>query len=1272
MKKILLLAGIAGLASFYLSARKPEEPIRPNFIFILTDDQGWTSVSAAMDNRHPDFKSNYYETPNIDRLGKEGMRFSRGYAPAALCTPSRRSIQFGQSPIHTGDATFAERYDPRKQKWITIPSLLKSVDAGYKTAHYGKWDLRAGIFPEDLGYDESDGDTGNNNGDLMTDSKTKWEQVHLTKDPKRTGTVTARALSFMQRQNRSGHPFYLQVSYYAPHVDIQAKEKTYEKYQRKKPGSIHDNPGWAAMLEDMDDGVGRILNMVEDLGIADNTYIIFLSDNGGVPSLPPPSTKHKLDMPSGKKTNNYPLRGGKWVLYEGGIRVPFIIKGPGIQPGSFCHKPVLGYDLLPTIGELAGNRTTLPDYLDGSSIKPLLADPAQGTVHRKDNDLFFHRYEKSYEHTTIIEGKYKLLKFWRTGKVELYDLENDLEEIHDLAKKQPEKTAALERKLMRHLEQQGAEVLGARRSFPGDYPALHPRYRQWPSPAADVLITDVPPALSWPVIGKNARYDVRLSKNEQFPLSQTIHAENIPWTIFNPHRALASGRWYWQYRVHNGEWSSVNTFRMPEKMQYSPSPSVEKLLSSIPAHHPRLLIGKNEELEFARQAAGSDDAAAIIKEADELLGDIPDSAPTLQRTGKKTGDYEDSKIKNSESKALGFRAMNHLSAYSQAYLLTRRQKYANKALQWAKAIARWDPEGATSVSDFGDAGCMLAMALAYDTFYGQLSGEDKKALLENIRVRASRFYKNWINDVDAKVLSAHVWQYDLHFFIQTALATFGDLKEARDWLTYSYELWTSRAPILGGTEGGWLEGAHYFMINVEALLGIPMIIRDYTGFDFIRNHPWYTGNPYWMLYSFPAGSFSDGFGDNVETNPSPGKDYLAYADALAKLTGSRAAATYAQKIEQTENITLADADMFRWLRLRYLLNVQRPPVLPDSAFTPARLFSDIGVADMHSNIGNTAKNLMVSMRASPYGGYGHMLADQNTFNILYGGKPLFYMSGHKVAMSDKHRLEWYKATIGHNGVLIDGKGQGFDSESYGWIPRFVNGRQLSYAAGDASVAYNGNSGKEKTGLKKFRRHLLLLHPDVVVVYDELEADHPASWSWYIHSPQQIVVDSARQYFHCALNDVSACAAFFSSQPVQWALADTFAVEAENWMERRDANGKLISYGNNQWHLNAATVGKTGKARFLAVMRIREGKQAFPCSINEKQEIVVGGWTLKAELNTSKPAMIRASRNDGKTFFSSGSDVTLLRENIHGKWVQTETADKTPEIVQQIPAPVKKR
>jgi arylsulfatase A-like enzyme len=360
-----------------------------------------------------------------------------------------------------GKKDFPEKYNPDNQKWLTIPWMLKSIDLNYRTAHYGKWDIRADLSPENFGYDESDGDTRNDNGDRITDKSKKFTEVLITGDPKRTVSLTRRALNFMQRQVSSGHPFYMQVSYYATHVDLETKKDTYQKYLNKKKGTIQKNAGFAGMLQDMDTGIGEILDLVQQLGIADDTYIFFLTDNGGVESFPPPHARYKLDR---GKTYNYPLRGGKWTTYEGGIRVPFIVEGPGISPHSYCHIPVREFDILPTISDLAGNNWKLPGYIDGGSLRPLFKDPEEGKVVRPKEDFYFHRFTNSYLHSAIIEGDYKLLIRWSTSKgfkenkVELYNLKNDVGENDDLSAKMPEKVSALKRKLISYLEKENIDI----------------------------------------------------------------------------------------------------------------------------------------------------------------------------------------------------------------------------------------------------------------------------------------------------------------------------------------------------------------------------------------------------------------------------------------------------------------------------------------------------------------------------------------------------------------------------------------------------------------------------------------------------------------------------------------------------------------------------------------------------------------------------------------------------------------------------------------------
>ena len=428
----------------------------PNFILILTDDQGWTSSSQLMDDNVPNSKSDYFETRQLERIAKRGMRFTNGYAPSALCCPTRRSIQFGQTPMRQGDDTeFKGKYFGGNRKQMSIPELLKSINPAYKTAHYGKWDLRADIFPEDLGYDESDGETGNKNGDMNSTKQTKWTGFYLNNDPKRIETLTARAANFMQRNTKSGNPFYLQVSHYATHVDMQTTEENYNKYLKKEKGKIHSNPAWAGMLENLDTGIGKILDQIDQLGIADNTYLIIMADNGGAEFIPP--IKNKFDHPSTfeKHPRNYPLRGGKWTLYEGGVRVPFVVIGPGIKGGSQCDIPVVGWDILPTISDLTGNKNSLPDNLDGVSFRAALENGNKAELNRTNDEIVFHYFGKS--HSAIRVGDYKLIKFWNLKKTELYNLKEDLGEINDVSKKYPKKVEELEKLMMNYVKEVKAE-----------------------------------------------------------------------------------------------------------------------------------------------------------------------------------------------------------------------------------------------------------------------------------------------------------------------------------------------------------------------------------------------------------------------------------------------------------------------------------------------------------------------------------------------------------------------------------------------------------------------------------------------------------------------------------------------------------------------------------------------------------------------------------------------------------------------------------------------
>lgn len=430
----------------------------PNIILILTDDHGWSQTTYTPDPRVPEASSSYLETVNMSRLANSGMRFSSGYSPAPLCTPTRRSILCGTTTARSG-SEFKSDWVPADH--MTIPKALRMANPEYKCAHFGKWGEQMISTPEECGYDASDGVTGNNTGGMPGTLGVKGGHddgpPHFidNEDPKLTRSVTSNALAFMQDQVRTGNPFYLQVSYYAQHLSVVCTQELLEKYRDKgEPDRIYPQ-AWAAMMEDLDDGIGRILDSVDALGIADNTYIFFTADNGGRGTVPGGA---KNGIPT-----NYPLTGAKHSLYEGGIRVPFAASGPGIKAGSVTHVPVAGYDFLPTFYDLAGGRspiTELTTDVDGVSFRKVLADP-DADLSRSGGALIFHRPRRGF--SAIRKGDHKLMLFWKKNggidHVELYRVDdNPREEGFNILATEPELADALQSQLLDFLKQVNAET----------------------------------------------------------------------------------------------------------------------------------------------------------------------------------------------------------------------------------------------------------------------------------------------------------------------------------------------------------------------------------------------------------------------------------------------------------------------------------------------------------------------------------------------------------------------------------------------------------------------------------------------------------------------------------------------------------------------------------------------------------------------------------------------------------------------------------------------
>ncbi|MEM7559601.1 MAG: sulfatase [Planctomycetota bacterium] len=442
-----LLASVWMLASFFRFAAAES----PNFIVILTDDQSWVGSSVQIKPDDPRTRSDYYVTPNIERLARMGMRFTQGYSPAASCCPTRRAIQTGQFPArheYNGDREgWAETY----REHLTIPRMLKAADDRYVAAHFGKWDHRYDeISPFKQGYDFSDGYTGN-----FTGGSKGTGGPAATPDPKRIDTITDKALHFIERNHFRKKPFYLQISHYAVHLDIFFNQKTLEEVRERSPGRKHTMPEFAAMTSDMDAGIGRILDKLVSLEMLENTWLIFLSDNGGRNTIP--------KAPKAQEHLNAPLRDGKHSFYEGGIRVPFFVLGPGVKPGAVCDVPVSGVDILPTLADLSGYSSPLPDTIDGGSFRRIALGDVVGTVKRRRPFLVFHQGVDRKVVSAIRKDNYKLVKTWENNQLELFNLDRDIGEANDLSEKFQSKTEELHSLLQEYLTEVNADIAPRRK-----------------------------------------------------------------------------------------------------------------------------------------------------------------------------------------------------------------------------------------------------------------------------------------------------------------------------------------------------------------------------------------------------------------------------------------------------------------------------------------------------------------------------------------------------------------------------------------------------------------------------------------------------------------------------------------------------------------------------------------------------------------------------------------------------------------------------------------
>ncbi|WP_337173173.1 sulfatase [Paludisphaera sp.] len=441
MRSLGLLAAASALAG--AAAAGAAEARKPNVVFILADDLGYTDLACQ--------GSRFYRTPNVDRMAAEGLRFTDGYSCGPNCQPTRAALMSGQYGPRTGVYTvgsierFAWRTRPLRpvdnvgKLPLDIRALGQALrDAGYVTGHFGKWHLGQdeAHHPLKRGFDEAIVSMGKH-FDFDTIPEVDHPEGQYLAD-----FLTDKAVDFIARHK--DRPFYLQLHHYAVHAPHEAKPEMVARFVGTRPEGGHHDPTYAAMIASVDESVGRVLKAIDDMGLGDDTLVIFTSDNGGVGGYSREGIKVGKEI-----TDNAPLRGGKGMLYEGGIRVPYIFRWTGkIPAGRTSDRPINSVDLYPTLLEVADGRSE--GTLDGSSYLRILTSGGEWKPDRGPIYWHFPGYlgaSKGQWRATpagaIRDGDWKLIEWFETGKVELYHLRDDPGERNDLAADQPGRAVEL-------------------------------------------------------------------------------------------------------------------------------------------------------------------------------------------------------------------------------------------------------------------------------------------------------------------------------------------------------------------------------------------------------------------------------------------------------------------------------------------------------------------------------------------------------------------------------------------------------------------------------------------------------------------------------------------------------------------------------------------------------------------------------------------------------------------------------------------------------------
>ncbi len=798
---------------------------------------------------------------------------------------------------------------------------------------------------------------------------------------------------------------------------------------------------------------------------------------------------------------------------------------------------------------------------------------------------------------------------------------------------------------------------------------VHENERRTPYPQIGQTLYINPAPLLVPKNRKQADcLQFELSQQKDFSGEGNMLSKPVPWCMFNPHQKLSAGKWYWRFRSvsssgENFPWSETMEFVMTDDVPTFVTPTFDVLLKKLSGETSRLNCFLDDKLGEARQKMYTH------PEYNRMI--------TSGREGLAANYSTDTLVSNHATAMVDLCEKLHT-----AYVLTQRDVYANKMVQ----LIRWMlPSRVTDrqlSNDFYAGDLAYLLACSYETCYDRFTPQERNQMEQLMLRIIGHYYKShFAGSMENHIFNNHLWQFTLRRLTQASLVLYDKYPEAHEFLEYAYELWTARAPATGfNRDGIWINGTCYFSANAITLYYLPALFSHLTGTDFFQ-HPWYKGVGKAMVYNWPPHSISVGWGDGHEQmNDKPLIIRSAFAEFLHRELGD----PYAAWFTGIDQRYLMDDEM-------RLYRMVRPEAKEKIATLPANepkatWFRDCGEMIANSNMADYQNNLCLSFRSSPFGSGSHTQSTQNAFNLYFRGVPVYGSTGYYMNFTDPHNLLDYRHTRGHNTLLVDGIGQPFSIKAYGNIVRMLGGENISYCLGDASNAYCGlndypmwirnfaNQGVEEsrengfgeTSLTLYRRHIFLLHPDKVVIYDEMEAKSSVRWDWLLHSPVPFAIDKDTKLLTTRneAKQFTSVAQLFSNQACDITQTDQFVVAPDI---TKAVRGEKLA---NQWHLTAS-FASSKRNRILTIIQVQpDGIKAADIS-RQGNRLQCGDWVIEAELNAKNPAKLFIENRVNKATFSYGTkkvsvgdheyslsakEASLLYDCVNGQWKVQEMTD----------------